>query len=877
MTTRRFNTDALTRSASARLIAQVFVVAALMVAVSGPASAQLSWPAVTREAKPWTRWWWLGSAVDSAGISAQLRELSRAGFGGVEVTSIYGARGAELAYVPYLSPQWVALLAHTADEAHRLGMGVDVPPGSGWRLGGPRVPASDANASIQLQPPDAATAAPAYTASMRFSGDDVKRPAPGGEGKAIDVFSRAATTHYLEDFAEHTRALPAGAIGSFFHDSFEYTGNGSDELFDTFAVRRGYDLRTELAAFAGRGDPDRVARVKSDYRQTLSDMLVHNFLGTLVSWSHARGSTVREQAHGSPGNLLDLYAATDIPETEIFGPLGSPDANPLINKFASSAAHLAGRALASAESFTWLGEHFSAPLDDVKQAADGLFLTGINHLVYHGTAYSPSGAAWPGWEFYASAEFNPRNAFWRDLPALNQFVTRVQSVMQSGHTDADVLLYWPIWDNWHDTAGMRIDFTVQKPLWLADKPVGAVASTLWNTGYSFDYVSDALLEERVSVRKRRGRLQAADAGYAALLVPRTDHMPADTFDRLVALAREGATVIFVDRLPDDVPGLAQLDQRRAALAMAKRQLIFTPDSAQGVRRANVGTGRVLVGADLGRLLAAAGVQRDPLAGVPNVRFLRQRGAHDGRQYFVKNQGATTIDTWVTATQATQTVAVLNPMDGLTGLARIQSRAGRRAFELQLEPGQSLIVETFGHATTGAPWRYIRIAAAPTPVRGRWRVDFIEGGPTLPKPFEANAPLFWTDRGDADADRFAGTARYTVEFDAPDRLSDHLLDFGRVSESVHVRLNGRDLGTLIARPFQVRTGRLRPTANRLEIEVTNLSANRIRDLDRREVSWRIFRDINYVNLAYKPFDASGWPIRSSGLSGPVTLTPLGAPR
>ena len=53
-------------------------------------------------------------------------------------------------------------------------------------------------------------------------------------------------------------------------------------------------------------------------------------------------------------------------------------------------------------------------------------------------------------------------------------------------------------------------------------------------------------------------------------------------------------------------------------------------------------------------------------------------------------------------------------------------------------------------------------------------------------------------------------------------------------------------------------------------MTNLSANRIRDLDRRGVQWRIMKDINFVNIDYKPFDASKWPVRDSGLLGPVTL-------
>jgi hypothetical protein len=111
----------------------------LIALAASTAAAQpnpLAWPATTRDTKPWTRWWWLGSAVDSAGLTAELEGLARAGFGGVEVTAIYGARGAESAYVPYLSRRWVGLLGHAAAEARRLGMGLDLPPGSGVADGG---------------------------------------------------------------------------------------------------------------------------------------------------------------------------------------------------------------------------------------------------------------------------------------------------------------------------------------------------------------------------------------------------------------------------------------------------------------------------------------------------------------------------------------------------------------------------------------------------------------------------------------------------------------------------------------------------------------------------------------------------------------------
>jgi hypothetical protein len=846
-------------------IALLLPFAATAAQPTGHRTAPLAWPAVTRDAKPWTRWWWLGSAVDSTSLTAQLEELSTAGFGGVEITPIYGVRGADSAEVPYLSRRWVALLAHAASEAHRLGMAVDMPPGSGWRMGGPFVPPSDANTSLRVKVDTIPSGEVRHVAELRFSGDRVKRPAPGGEGVAIDVFSRGATERFLRAFGERLAPIRRGALRSFFHDSFEYTGDATPQLFERFRQRRGYDLARQLPALSGRGDPDTIARVKSDYRRTLDELLLEDFVAPLLAWSHAQGSLLREQAHGSPGNLLDLYAASDIPETESFGPLSGADADPLVNRFASSAAHLAGRRLASAESFTWLGEHFSSTLDDVKRAADLLFLAGVNHLIYHGTAYSPPHAAWPGWQFYASMEFNPRNTIWRDLPAFNAYVGRVQAMLQSGRVDNDVLLYWPIWDNWHDTAGRRMDFRVHNPTWLRDKPVGAVATMLERAGYGFDYV----LSERLSVTA--GRLCAGDAAYATLVIPPTEHMPPETLERLIALARDGATVIFVDHLPADVPGLAELGARRARLTATARSIVLGPADASGVRRSAIGSGRILVGAHLDVLLAAAGIRREPAVDRTGLRLLRQ-STTGGRQYFVSYTGEAEIDEWIPLAVEAASVAIMDPMTGRVGLATIRpGRAGGTDVRLGLAPGQSLVLRTFDTVVPGKPWRPMWKAAMPQVLGGNWSVDFIDGDPVRPASFRSDSLATWTGRGDDDADRFAGTARYSLRFDAPPGARNAVLDLGRVAESARVRLNGRVLGTLVARPFRMETGAVRRRDNVLEVEVTNLAANRIRDLDRRGVPWKVFKDINYVSIDYKPFDASGWPVRPSGLIGPVTLT------
>ncbi|HET9486985.1 MAG TPA: glycosyl hydrolase, partial [Chryseosolibacter sp.] len=65
-----------------------------------------------RENKPWTRWWWHGSAVTKEGLTAEMEAYQKAGIGGLEITPIYGIVGEENHFVNYLSPEWIQLLVH---------------------------------------------------------------------------------------------------------------------------------------------------------------------------------------------------------------------------------------------------------------------------------------------------------------------------------------------------------------------------------------------------------------------------------------------------------------------------------------------------------------------------------------------------------------------------------------------------------------------------------------------------------------------------------------------------------------------------------------------------------------------------------------------
>jgi hypothetical protein len=841
----------------------MLVVLAWFGGVAQASEPDTAWPPISRESKPWTRWWWLGSAVDEANLRRELQAIAAAGFGGVEITPIYGAKGAETRFLEFLSPEYVAAVGFTSAEADRLGLGVDMATGTGWPFGGPQVGPDDVELKI------AGKEGGFHPQPTRFK---VKRAAPGGAGFVVNPFSPAAASRYLEPFTQALAELPRGAIHGQFHDSFEYQANWSAEVPERFRALHSYDLATEREAFEGRGDPDTVARVKADYRATLAALHL-DYLKVWIDWCHEKGCEAREQAHGAPANLIDLYAAADVPETEVFGASqfsipgfrrdeGSVSKNkpqPLVTRLASSAAHLAGRPRASSETFTWLREHFCESPAQMKPEIDQLFLAGINQIFYHGTAYSPDDAPWPGWLFYASTQANPRNPLWQDLAAVNGYIARCQSLLQSGEPDNELLVYWPIHDLYHTPDGWQRAFSMHGQDWLTEATSGRLAQALLDRGLSFDFCSDALLTEA--------------ARYRAVVIPPCRLMPPDTLARLLDHAAAGGRVIFVGGLPEDVPGLGRLEERRAAFANQLARLRWS-EELQGQRMATVGVGRVVVVADAAGVVDEAGCPPEPLAEL-GIGLVRRQTA-EGHLYFLANLGERAWSGWSRLATPLESAVILDPLTGRTGVATTRAAAAGRQIWLTLAPGESLFLRTFAtRQAEGQPWPWIQPAGEPLPIRGQWSVTAIAGGPELPPPFTTDTLGSWTDEG-GEWERFAGTARYEIEFDLPADLpaDDWLLELGDVREVARVAVNGTPVETVWSLPLRARLqGATRPGRNRLTIDVTNLAANRIRDLDARGVAWKNFHEINFVDVHYKPFAAADWPLAASGLLGPVQLVPL----
>ena len=839
------------------------------------AAAASPWPEITSENKPWVRWWWPGSGVDPASLTQELERYRAAGLGGVEITPIYGAKGYENRYIDFLSPKWMQMLEHTGREGRRLGLGVDMATGTGWPFGGPWVTPADGSAKIAL-------------VNGKLTGEPtkmmVKRAAPGDEGLVVDPYSPAALERYLAPIGTAFEKFPRGLIRSQFHDSFEYyNSEWTPALPAVFQEMHGYDIQTVAGELMGKKptDADRLARIRSDYREVLA-RLHFDYLQTWINWSHEHGFKVRNQSHGAPANVLDLYGAVDMAETETFGSTAFPIPGlrrnedeirrgldvpqPLVMRAASSAGHVMGHPLTSSETCTWLREHWKVALSYTKPEIDALFVNGINHVLYHGAAFSPQDAPWPGWLFYASTQFNPRNTWWNEFGALNAYVARVQSILQRGAPDNEILVYWPASDGWDSDGPLMQQLGVHDVKWLIAKPTGQLAQKLLEAGYGFDYISDSQLTSSKSVPG--GTLQTpGGTDYRVILVPPTRRMPVATLHKLAALARDGVAVIF-QQLPEDVPGLGRLEERRAEF---KRELAALVSDRRAEIVGSTDPAKVVV-SDRVSFIA----HREPLAET-GVTFIR-RQFEDGYAYFLANLTGKSFEGWVKLGRPAASILQMDPRRGDVGVAAVRQRDGAAEVFLQIAPGESFFLKTRTSGPfTGPAQRYAHEGQAPITLSGDWKVTAVRGGPELPPAYTQHGAGSWTAQG-GEWERFGGTARFEQEFELPAdaKADDWVLDLTGVRESARVIVNGTDADVVWSLPLRTKIGHLlKPGKNTLALEVTNLAANRIRDMDRRKVDWKIMREINFVNINYRPFDASDWELMPSGLVGPVKLVPLSA--
>src|SRR5579885_1923686 len=859
--------------------------------------------------------WWLGPAVTHEELEREIRAMKEGGIGGFEIQPVYPlelddpSRG--IRNLPYLSEGFLDALRFVNQKAQELGMRLDLTLCSGWPYGGSKVGVTQAAgmlrvARVQIPVGEDSVPAPSLEAgealiaawavndehgelsgenaralddlngprvrveqqgqfhSVLFfissrTGQQVKRAAVGAEGFVIDHYDHAAVNAYLHSTGDRLmQAFVTRKPYAVFSDSLEvFMSNWTPGLLEEFRRRRGYDLKPHLPALVGDAGQDTYA-VRCDWGRTLTELANEHYLVPLREWADQNGTRIRCQVYGEPPVVLSSNRLVDLPEGE------NPDWRGLSPaRWASSACHLYGKPVTSAETWTWIhSPAFRATPLDLKAEADRHFLQGINQIVGHGWPYSAPEAGEPGWRFYAAGALNDHNPWWPVMADVAAYLQRISFLLRQGKPANDVAVYLPDSDAWARFTA-HSNPSVNRVLESLLGP--HVLPAILDAGFNFDFIDDDAID-------------LVGIPYAAVILSGVERIPLTAYRKLRDYTRRGGIVIATRRKPSLAPGLLD-GQRDSGDVLELTRELFEGQNALCIFVENE--------SDLGAALASRltpDVQLNPK--VPEIGFIRRR-LDEGELYFLANTGNQAHDV-----EATFRVKQLSPerWDPLTvsksSVHWSTAVDGRVVVPLHFEPYESMILIFSGSHSSPAP-PHVRPSVLPAPIdiSRDWNVTFPGTGKSIHMDqlrswTEIEGLRYFSGQGIYEksvavpASMLDGEARVYLNFGKGVALQPHLRRNGiqawidsPVREAAVIHVNGKRVGSVWCPPYELEvTPWLKTGENTFRIDVGNLAVNSM--AGQSLPNYRLLYD--RYGRRFEPQDMNDLHPLPSGLMGPIAL-------
>jgi hypothetical protein len=817
------------------------------------------------DARPMMRWWWFGPAVAKPELEREILAMKAGGFGGFEIQPVYpmelddAARG--IRNVPYLSPEFLDAVGFANRLGRANGLRVDMTLASGWPYGGPHIGVDQAagrlrEAMVEIPAGSTSFALPAVMSGEKLvasfaaagsgahyarnalrqldarpgtdgraaikpasgnrvvvcyiasrTGQQVKRPALNAEGFVLDHLSRSAVDHHLRTVAEPLMKafgdMPPYAV---FSDSLEVYGTDwTGDFLEEFRKRRGYDLAPWLPAIF-HGQDEAAGAVRHDWALTQTELVDERYLTPLNDWARAHHTLFRSQTYGEPDVSLSSNRLVALPEGE--GPQFRAFS---FTRLATSAGHLYGKPVISAETWTWLhSPAFSATPLDMKAEADRMLLQGVNQFVGHGWPYTPPGTPEPGYAFYAAAVFNDHNPWWNVMPDVTGYLTRMSYLMRQGEPANQVAVLLPNDDVYASLVPGKVSLSAEMHKYVTP----ALTEQILDAGHNLDYIdAEAIL--------------ALGVRHPVLVMPHVTRLSPQVLAKLADYVRGGGRIIAVGSKPSLAPGLQDAQRISAQVAAASKALFAQSGKVQ----------LVADDAAVGAAVAAALAPDMKLSNdASDVGFVRRR-LRDADIYFVANTSNHPVSASASFGSRRRYAAWLDPYSGKLTQAPLQPI-------LALAPYESRVL-VFSDAPPAGADPAPRLAP-PTLVADLsqdWQVRF----PGMAQPVAMKQLRSWTEE---EATRYlSGEAVYVkeVQLGAAQLAGARVvLDFGPgtplastpkvpagmramldspVREAAQVFVNGRPAGAVWRPPYTVDvTPLLVAGANRIEVRVANLGLN-----------------------------------------------------
>ncbi len=350
-----------------------------------------------------------------------------------------------------------------------------------------------------------------------------------GRGLEVDKLNRKAFKNHYDEFVKKviiaSKPVAPNALQYVEIDSYEMGGENWTNDFDKlFKNRFGYDLKSFMPLFAGKfvESAKSSEAVLQDLRSLIADLMTNNYFGYFQELCHKDGLKTYIENYGlGPLNDLDVGKKADMPMGEFW-------MNREITQVASpiSAAHIYGRNVISAESFTstpeinWKGNPAMA-----KISGDKAWTLGINEFMFHRFAHQANTHVEPGmtmnrWGFH----MDRTQTWWYNAGAAwFNYVGRGSYLLRQGIPVSDLLVF--VGDGAPNAVVNKKDFNPALP-----------------NSIHYDNVNSDVLINRIKVENKKLVLPEGTS-YKALVVKNSNQITLKTLKRINEFSEQGIAII----------------------------------------------------------------------------------------------------------------------------------------------------------------------------------------------------------------------------------------------------------------------------------------------------------------------------------------------
>jgi len=646
-----------------------------------------------------------------------------------------------------------------------------------------------------------------------------------------------------------------------------------------------------------------------------------DFFTPLREWCERNNLISRVQSHGSVGELLQSYASNSIGEGEQVT-LREPQVS-VHRKHATSAAHIYGKPLVSAESFTFLSApgypssyRYVVNMELLKSVLDPSLRDGYQEILNCGYTYNdPDDSTEPFHEMFAVSVIRHTEPWWQYYHHFSSYIGRCCSLLSQGEFVGDVAILSPIPDSW-SKAGPS-----EEMYWSPESAIkwGEVAPLIVRNGFDFNFVNDQVLVDRSSIVN--GKLVIEKMEHSVLVLPRMTYLSLMSMERVREFCRAGGVVIAIERLPEFSTGFTGYEENDAKVRSIIAEMFGTIPLRDPIVRNKFGQGEAVLirsESDLPKILREHLQPDFELEKRAEAVLHLHRRTGDSDVYFVTNNSEFYQEDSALFRTDRKSVELWDAEIGETkrlGNYSVENRGIRIPFHLKPyesvfyifkdAPEPAHVVETNADTvdvagegkvicnTANNGTLYVRTGGAakkaehkemlvkdllaPLEITGEWLVTF--QAYKFDKLVKKMGALHsWSD--DADTRNFSGTARYEMEFEIPPVLLAKgrrvTLDLGTVADASKVWLNSTAAGVTWKRPHLHDVSKLvKPGKNFIEARVSNRLINYVAGLKRPEWADKVvekYGDYNerqqWYQIMSREYGAENIP--PAGLLGPVKL-------